>query len=404
MAELIFNPKTGIEVPEVADIREDIGQEFQEAFKPKADEPSLNIEPTSPMGQLIDAITAEIMAKNSEVAYLAGQCNLNASEARYLDALVSLFFITRKLSEPTIVQCVCTGLKGTVIPYGAIVEDINGNQFRHNVVAGVTIPDSGTITTTFAAIEHGALDVAEDSVTKIVTVVPGWDTVNNDVAGVTGRAEESDVELRSRYRNSVSINSVGNVETIEANISEIDGVIDCQVLENITNTDNEQFGVTVPNHGIAVCVFGGEDEKIAEAIYRTKMGGTAMKGNSTITYVDEEHFSAKYEYPIYRPTVQPFYVKVEFYTDTMNEDTQQSVKEAIVNDALGQYLSPRIGLAQTVYADRFRSAIFSVVDTPVKSVQIGLNSSTSLSDKITIDADIEPSAAVEYVTIECVGA
>lgn len=403
MAQLTFDPTTGIEIPEVADVREDFSNEVKAAFQQDPSEPELNTEPTTPMGQLVDAVVAEIMAKNSEVAYLAGQCNLNAAEGRYLDALVSLFFLTRKLSEPTIVQCTCRGLKGTVIPYGAIVEDISGNQFRHNVAGGVTIPDGGTVSTTFAAIEHGALEVAEDTVTKIVTVVPGWDSVNNDVGGVTGRVSESDVELRTRYRNSVSINSVGNVETIEANISEIDGVIDCQVLENITNSDTNQFGVSVPGHGIAVCVFGGEDEDIAEAIYRTKMGGTAMKGNTTVTYIDEQYMAAKYDYPIYRPSVQTFYVKIQFYTASMNSGTQDDVKNIVVQDAIGQYINPRIGLAQTVYADRFRSAIYTVTSTPVKQVQIKLGSG-NWTDKLTINANVEPSITAENVTIECVGA
>lgn len=397
MAQLEFNPLTGIEVPEVADVRDDVGQAVQEAFQTNPDDPPLNIDPTSPMGQIVDALTAEIAAKNSEVAKVADQNNLNIADGRYLDALVSLYFVQRKLSEPTIVQCQCTGLKGTFIPYGAIVQDTNGNQYRHSVALGATIGDNGTVLTTFSSVEHGALEVVENAVNQIITVIPGWDTVTNPEAGVTGRDRESDAELRNRYRQSVAINSVGNVATIQANIADIEGVIDVKVLENITSEADTQYGVNVPAHGIAVCVFGGEDADIAKSIFLTKMGGTSMDGNANISFTDDA--DTIHTYPIYRPTVQNFYVQVTFFASAMGTDLQTDIKNVIVDDALGQLENSRIGLAQTIYADRFRSAIFTKTNLPVKSIQIALDEASNWQDVLTIDADIEPAITADNVLI-----
>lgn len=404
MAQLQFNPEVGIVIPSASDIVQDLGQKMQEAFQLSPDDPALNIDPTSPMGQVITAMAAEIIAKDNEVAYLAEQNNLNISEGRYLDALVSLYFLSRKLSEPTIVQCLCSGLKGTFIPYGAIVQDTDGNQYRHNVALGATIGDDGTVLTTFSAVDHGALEVQSGAVNQIVTVTPGWDSVTNPEGGVTGRDRESDAELRTRYRQSVAINSIGNTATIESNIAEIDGVIDVQVLENVGSEADTQYGVNVPAHGIAVCVFGGEDAAIAEAIYKTKMGGTSMDGNTEVTFTDTEFSSTAYTYPIYRPTVQNFYVKVEFYTDAMDTGTQTAVKQAIINDALGQLDNPRLGFAQTVYADRFRNAIFDQTTTPVKSIQIALDEPSNWTDRLIINADIEPSVTEDNISLSFVGA
>lgn len=397
MAQLQFDPLTGIVVPEVSEVRDDVGQSVQEAFQTDPNDPPLNIDPTSPMGQIVDALTAEIAAKNSEVAKVSDQNNLNIAEGRYLDALVSLYFVQRKLSEPTLVQCLCTGLKGTFIPYGAIVQDTNGNQYRHSVALGATIGDSGNVLTTFSSVEHGALEVVSGAVTQIITVIPGWDSVTNPEAGVTGRDRESDAELRTRYRQSVSINSVGNVATIQANIADIEGVIDVKVLENISSVADTQYGVNVPAHGIAVCVFGGEDEDIAKSIFITKMGGTSMDGNATVSFTDEE--STVHSYPIYRPTVENFYVQVTFYASAMGSAMQSDIKNVIVDDALGQLENTRIGLAQTVYADRFRSAIFTKTNLPVKSIQIALDEPSGWSDVLTIDADIEPAITAENVQI-----
>lgn len=398
MAQLQFNTTTGVEVPEVSDVRDDIAQAVQEAFQTSPTDPLINVEPTTPMGQIVDAMTAEVSAKNSEVAKIADQNNLSIAEGRYLDALTSLYFVNRKISEATVVQCVCTGLNGTFIPYGAIVQDTNGNQYRHSVAAGATIGAGGTVTTTFSAIQHGALEVIENAVNQIITVIPGWDSVNNPEAGVTGRDRESDAELRTRYRQSVAINSVGNVDTIQANLANINGVIDVQVLENISSEADTQFGVSVPAHGIAVCIFGGEDADIAQVIYQTKMGGTSMLGNSNVSYTDPTT-GTSITYPIYRPTVQNFYVQVTFYSSSIRSDLQQSIQDIVVSDALGQLENPRIGLCQTIYADRFRAAIYTITNLPVQSIQIALNEASGWTDVLQINANIEPAITSENVSI-----
>ena len=399
MATLNFDPILGVQVPEASEVVSDLGKVIQEAFQKNPDDPPLNIEPTSPMGQVVDAFAAEVIAKNNEIAFLANQNNLKTTEGRFLDGFVSYILLSRKLSEATIVQCVCTGLQGTFIPYGVIVEDSNGNQFRHNDSNGVTIPASGSVVTSFASVVHGAIEVGIGTVQKIITVIPGWDSVNNEVVGAVGRERESDTELRARYQNSVAINSTGSVAAIRSNLLNIDGVIDVQVFENLAVNSVELFGVDVPGHGIAVCIFGGDDSAIAEVINKKKMGGTAMGGNSTVTFIDSEHLSARYDYPIYRPTLENFYVKVDFYANSMSDSVKQAVKKAVSDDALGLGDNPRIGLGQTVYADRFRSAIYKVTNVNVRQIQVAIGSTDTWSDRVSIDADVEPSIISNNVSI-----
>ena len=212
MASITFNSDSGIEIPETSDVRNDLATGFQNAFQINPDDPVLNTDPTSPFGQIIDLITAEIEAKNTELAFI---CNMNSvplSTGRFLDGLATLYGLTRKISESTIVTCTCTGLRGTVIPYGAIVQDVNGNQFRCNMTEGGTIGSSGTADVTFSAIEKGALVVSPNAVNQIITSVAGWDSVNNSSAGITGRVQETDAELRNRIVQSYAINSTGSVE------------------------------------------------------------------------------------------------------------------------------------------------------------------------------------------------
>ena len=67
MAQLQFDKSAGVSVPAVKSIRDDLGEAFKAIFKAKGGEPEINIEPTSPLGQIVDAFAAEVAAKQAEL-------------------------------------------------------------------------------------------------------------------------------------------------------------------------------------------------------------------------------------------------------------------------------------------------------------------------------------------------
>jgi uncharacterized phage protein gp47/JayE len=394
MSQLSFN-STGITVPKTSDIRADIAAKVQAAFKAAGGTAVANVDPDQPLGQLVDMLVAEIEAKNAEVSFLANCFSLEQAKGSFLDALVSLYFVERKVSEPTIVQCTCTGLQGTVIPFGAVVQDTNGNRYRC-LVTGATIGESGNATVNFSAIDHGPLEVQPETVTRIITTVPGWDSVTNPVAGVTGRDEESDAVLRDRTKESVALNSHGSVSSILAAVAQVDGVIDVSVLENITNEPKTQYGIVVPGHSIAVCVAGGEGADIAQAIYEKKDAGCGMTGTTEVTYTLPS--GAEYTYPITIPTNTNVFVKVTLFTKSIGESLQQAIANAIVSDAAGEGSNPRVGLAQTLYGSRFWSVVLGQTNIPIQSVQVALGSASGFADSIVINANVEPVIVAENVS------
>lgn len=398
MAHLNFDYLTGLEVPSTEDIRADLGAAIQAAFQTNPEDPLLNIEPSSPMGQVLDLIVAEIEAKNAEIAFLSNMINPNSARGKFLDALAALYGIDRKISEPTIVTVRVSGLRGTFIPYGVIAQDTNGNQFRHAAASGITIGSSGQAETTFEAIEHGALEVAAGSLNSIVTAVAGWDSITNPAAGAVGRDEESDAELRQRMAESYAINATGYVEAIQSNLAELEGVIDCAVLENPTSASITKYGVSIDPHSICVAIVGGEDAAIAETIYRRKDAGCGTTGDYAVSFTDATYKDAVYTYNIIRPASTSFKVKVEFFTDAMTDEAMDTVKEAIVEDVLGLGENDRIGVASTVYASRFYSVVQNVVATPVKLISIALGSG-SFGQSVEIPADKEPTTASADVSI-----
>lgn len=386
MAQIIFNPLVGVELPSTQEIRSELGSRIQQAFQTSPTDPLLNIEPSSPMGQVLDLIVAEIEAKNSEILFLSNMVNPDLATGKFLDALAALYGLDRKISEPT------------VIPYGAIAQDSLGNQYRHSAAAGARIGDTGSVTSAFTAIEHGPLEVAAGAVNRIVTTIAGWDTITNPAAGVVGRDEETDAELRNRMVESYAVNATGYVEAIEANLAALEGVLDVRVLENPTNAAITQFGVSINPHSILVAIVGGEDEQIAQTIYQRKDAGCGTTGTYQVSYTDSRFYNATYVYNIVRPQNQALKVKIEFFATSMNPTEKNNVIQAVINDVLGQGSNDRVSLASTVYASRFYAAIQSATEVPVASIQVALGSG-AFGSSVQIPANVEPTIQESDVSL-----
>ena len=404
-SKLIFDPAAGLTAPDTGDIRQGVAEDWTLAFA-DPDLPPLDTEPPTPAGQLIDAETAEIEAMNAAVLFLANMFNPKVSEGRWQEALGYIYFLNRKLDEPTVVTCQLTGLNGTVIPYGALAQSADGYTLICN--RSVTIGPSGAAEATFRCAETGPIPFAPHSVTAIVTVIPGWDTVDNAAAGAAGRDLETRAEFEARRYASVAANAHGSTAALYGAVANITGVLDCQVLENIGPNPALKYGVTVPGHGVTVCVYGGEDAAIAEAIYRKKDNGADTGGNTEITYAAADYHNAIYQYKILRPVTVNFWIRVKlgpgtFYTPAVSE----ALKQTLFDDFYGlsrETGNPRVGLAQTVYASRFYCPAMSVPGVKnILEIQVALGVSapedSAFSDVVIISGDQEPVTSLANILV-----
>lgn len=392
---LQFDPQAGFSTPSTAEIRQSVQEDWQAAFQQNDGTP-LNVDAETPAGQLVDAETAEIAAKNAELLWLASQFNPRTAQGRFQEALGYIYFLTRKRAQPTVVTCQITGLPGTLIPYGAIAQTSDGVQVICN--APVTIGTDSTAETTFRTGTTGPVEIAAGSVTQIITVTPGWDTINNEAAGATGNDVETQQAFEARRYASVAANAHGTVDALYGTIGQLSGVLDLQVLENAGPDPATLYGFEVAGHSVAVCVYGGEDADIAQAIYQKKDCGCGTSGNHAVTYTAKS--GATYTYQIVRPETETFSVQVAIPgASSLSESVQQAIQQAVVNDFLGQGENNRVGLASTVYASRFYPAVLAVEGvTQMTGIEISLGSG-GFSDSVTIDADVEPVMTKADVTI-----
>jgi hypothetical protein len=408
MSTLEFNPNTGLIIPETWELREEIAARFKSAFAAPGI-PELNTEPSTPAGQLVDVLVAEIESKNAQILYLSNMFNPKVADGRWQDALGYIYFLNRKNSESTIVTCQIKGLIGTKIPYGSLVEDINGRRFLHNKL-NVVIGESGEIESTFRSVTPGPVDVGPNTVTKIIMTVPGWDSVNNETAGVTGRDIETRVDFEARRINSVAKNAHGTISSIYGTLHDLsgqEGVIDVQVLENIGPEPITKFGVEIPAHGITVCIYEGNDTDIAKVLYEKKDAGCDTGGNTVVSYSVPELNGATYQYKILRPYLMNFWVRVILGTDEpVTETLIAKIKEAINRDFHGldsNTQNPRVGLASTVFASRFYCSVLNVPVKNLSKISIGLGeliTNVVFSELVVINGDQEPVLSENNVIVE----
>lgn len=397
MSSLKFDGKTGIEIPEAYVVREKTAASLKEIFA-KPDEPELNTDAGTPGGQLVDLIAGEEIGVNAKLAFIAQQLNPAIASGRWQEALGKLYFLERKLAEPTVVTCQCRGLSGTVIPYGSQVSTADGETLM--ATGQITIGENGVGEGTFRTMTAGPIEVGIGAVSKIVTLVPGWDSVNNVASGATGRYEETRAEFEARRVASVAINSTGYLESIQAAVSDVQGVIDCKVLENMTNQEQTEYGVKLRPHSIGVCVYGGDDKDIARAIAYKKPPGTDTTGDVEVKHsvVAQDRV---YTFRIIRPT--PTDVKVKVVLDSeVSESIREELITAVYEEFLGNGASgrDRVSLAETLYAYRFAPSIIQTIGTDAHliNVEVALGSS-GFGSQAVIKADVEPVLSRSNITV-----
>lgn len=396
-SNLIFDTQKGLLAPDTDQIIAFVQEEFKKVFGN-----DINLEPSSPQGQLITTLAAMISTKNTEVLKLANQFNPLTAQGVFQEALGRIYFLERKIARPTIVYCQCTGLAGTVIPAGALVESSEGIRFYAG--GEHTIDETQNITVEFICEKTGVIQVQPNTITKIITVVPGWDTVNNTNAGIVGRTEETQAEFERRRYASVAKNAHGTAAALYGALAGINNVVDVVVLENRTNETIEEAGVSIEGHSVYISVVGGTDADIAETIYNKLGCGCGTTGNVSVSYTAAEYFGTVYNYKINRPEELDIYIKIKIKeTDKTPATVDEDIKNAVMQnfEGLDSTSSSRVRMAENLYASRFYPVILSQNVQELLEVSVSTDNET-FESVLFIPADRFPVLKKENITVELV--
>lgn len=403
---LIFNEKTGFSVQEPQEVREEISQSWINAFK-SDDTPDINTAPETPQGQIIDAETLAITQKDAELAFLANMFNPKTARGIWQDALAEIYFIKRKKAVNSRCYCILTGLKGTVIEKGSKIQsEADGTYW--NLLEDVTIQNNGSVIALFECETEGAVIASPNTLTKIITTVAGWDTVNNSQTATVGTLEESQQAFEKRRYDSVALNSRGTTSSVYARVLQLDNVVGCYVVDNKTNIVKNIDNYDLKPHSIYVAVLGGSNQEIAEAIYKSLSAGCDYNGNTTINVADENTKSVE-SVTFMRPIQQNVYIKVNLFNKDLPNDYEDLIKNAVINnfygldrevEIAGETLS-RVIMHDDVYSSRFLPSILNANINSLLSVQVSLDN-VVFSDFVHIQLDKEPVLIADNITINVI--
>ena len=285
----------------------------------------INLEQNSPDGQLLGIITNEIYDLQTLILHIYNSFDPDLAQGVELNKLLKLIAQTRRASTKSIVDITIVANANVTLPADYTIIDENKNEW---VINAETTLIAGTNIVSFNAVNFGAIEASANTINDVVTVFPEIISVNNVLPAEVGRDEESDVLLRKRRNNLLSVNSNSTIAGIYSKLFLLDTVTDAVIYENATDTYDALKDLNA--HTLWCIIDGGSIDEITKIIATDKTIGTDLKGTVSNNYVeiflkaDGTTRALTHIVKFDRPTEIPLYIKLtvskKIITDIIDMD------------------------------------------------------------------------------------
>lgn len=285
----------------------------------------INLEQNSPDGQLLGIITNEIYDLQTLILHIYNSFDPDLAQGVELNKLLKLIAQTRRASTKSIVDITIVANANVTLSADYTIIDENKNEW---VINAETTLISGTNIISFNAVDFGAIEASANTINDVVTVFPEIISVNNALPAEAGRDEESDVLLRKRRNNLLSVNSTSTIAGIYSKLFLLDTVTDAVIYENATDTYDALKDLNA--HTLWCIIDGGSIDEITKIIATDKTIGTDLKGTVSNNYVeiflkaDGTTRALTHIVKFDRPTEIPLYIKLivskKIITDIIDMD------------------------------------------------------------------------------------
>lgn len=402
---ITFDKDIGLVASSVEEVREQVANIFIEAFK-QNNGSTLNTEPSTPQGQLIDAITALVAEKDNDILYLANMFNPLKSQGIWQDALGKLYYLERHQAIASKAVIRCTGRTGVFIPTGAMVmSSFDGSTW--SCVKGDSIKDNGFVDLEFDCNQTGPIAAPPNSLTKIIKTVSGWDTANNENAAIVGQDTESAAAFESRRYKSVAYNSRSSIQSAYSKVAALDGVIAVCIRQNRSSQEMFIDGVAIKAHSVYTCVLGGNDNEIAKALYNSISAGCAYTGSTEIE-VKDDITRARDKIRFSRPNERAICVEVEIReSDLLPPNVEELIKNTIYNNFYGTIQAQtysvmpvtRVVMGDDLFSARFYAPLLAQGVNTVMSIGVKWHGADNLRESLAIPIDTCPTLSLDNISI-----
>lgn len=357
----------GIDIPEYQDIIEYLVEGCKRIYGE-----DIYLESDSQDYQLLSTFALLMYDVCQSLVLSYNSASIDTAIGAALDRLASLLGIQRKQGVASTALLTCKGVAGTIVSYGS-ARDVNGNIWQ--METEFEIGKNGEVDVFASCLTDGAIQAAIGTINQIVTPTAGWESVTNKYAASIGTDIETDAHLRARLKNASSLTSRTVFEGNIVGLESLDDVLRVTGYENPTGEIDDKG---IPPHSIALIVQGGNDEEIAQEIYKRKTPGTGTYGSTTVFV--ETMTGQQMPIQFSRPEYKNVYVKINIstldgYIDSIDEQIKQNIISEFQN----------LNIAQHLYSSDLYYAVLGAmpnVNTPsffVTSISVGETSSQNLN-------------------------
>lgn len=348
----------------------------------------INLEQNSPDGQLLGIITNEIYDLQTLILHIYNSFDPDLAQGVELNKLLKLIAQTRRASTKSIVDITIVANANVTLPADYTIIDENKNEW---VINAETTLIAGTNIVSFNAVNFGAIEASANTINDVVTVFPEITSVNNALPAEVGRDEESDVLLRKRRNNLLSVNSNSTIAGIYSKLFLLDTVTDAVIYENATDTYDALKDLNA--HTLWCIIDGGSIDEITKIIATDKTIGTDLKGTVSNNYVeiflkaDGTTRALTHIVKFDRPTEIPLYIKLtvskKIITDIIDMD---AIKNKLVEKL---YSINEKATATELYAYVYSAGntfIASALEVSKDNITFGNTATNDYDEKFIISA------------------
>ena len=314
---------TGVIVADTDDLQTEVQSEWQADFG--AD---VNIDDETANGVIINAETLGRSAVVKNNAALGNQINPNQSGGQFLDAICALTSLERaEDTYSTYSGVILAGQPGVPIPIGTS-GTINGNTFL--TIAAVELdPITGQATVDMVCTVSGpVLGPAGTLQPTTAGAVLGLETITAPNNASLGVVEQSDVSLRQLRRNTLALQGISLNEAITSAINALANVLSLKFLENNTGAAATIEGIAMTKNSIWICIDGGSNTDIANAMLQNKSTGSGWNGAVSVPTVDPstgQSYNVLFDRPVYVPFLIRATVKQGSYVGNLISAVQNAI-------------------------------------------------------------------------------
>jgi hypothetical protein len=214
---------------------------------------------------------------------------------------------------------------------------------------------------------------------EIVTPETGWSAVGNLVAGTTGRAVETNEELRIRRAASLGSGLATETAIVNYIYNHVAGVSSVSVVSNRT-LETDSMGR--PPKSFEVTVEGGQPQAIGNAIWYAMPAGIQSYGATPVTVTDSEGGAQTVYYT--RPTALRIYTRVFYALDS--ESNFPSDGAARIRAAVLSWVAANGTVGADVYAGKILGSVYGAcAGLGLVTIQLSLDNFGTTSDHLTVD-------------------